>query len=734
MTQKYCSIDLEFTGFDPEKEQILEIGFAFFDVSDNGLVVTETWSQVFKPTIEVHQKILGLTGITQEEIDVAPSISEFKDFLSEKLQDTIIVAHNPTLDIKFLELAGVKLSGKSIDTLELVQFLLPTHHSYNLENLMHYFGIQHKDSHRALADCLSTVSLLEKMVAIHNNFSDQLKAELRTFLDKGQFEWAPLLQLNITHDEIQTNDSLAHNELTTDKLDLGDNSLQEKIVVLDPIHHLHESRVANTLQDQDGRWLVAMRSKQEVLKLWQAGLLEGVFETKDLFDQENFEQFKFSAQTSEEYRFILKILVWLHTNWQTKTVLDLNLSFFGGQFKTYITGGDYQTSVARIVACDFRTLLILAEQNLEPNRNLLVCDLQRFEYFLTHNSTERISWHSFNYVLKSIYNPETDFGQSKYKKQIIELLSSVDLFFGLVQLTLRRNLKDLDYIAMNELQEKYGVFYNRLTQAASNLTAKLQSLSGANGFESVIRLADNLNRFFDQQDNIVKWIELAEENVTLHGQPIQIKQIAAELFDKFSSTHFTDTLIQKELLLYLSERLGLNTEIAENIENYIQLKTQKIEFDLNNPQLALKSLPQEDFPVVIIFSGPTGVKTVYKDHYLELSSKYRLFAQEYSGSGNKIFRNFRIFPNALLLATSQFINKQKYSAPSGAVIYLTWPKIDESHPYVQALKSSYLEQFPNLVGILNFCEFITNLKQLSGSGMPKVFISTEIPNEVTNLK
>ena len=83
MTKKYCSIDLEFTGFDPEKEQILEIGFAFFEAGKNGFEVTETWSQVFKPTIEVHPKILGLTGITQAEIDSAPSIADHRDFLSE---------------------------------------------------------------------------------------------------------------------------------------------------------------------------------------------------------------------------------------------------------------------------------------------------------------------------------------------------------------------------------------------------------------------------------------------------------------------------------------------------------------------------------------------------------------------------------------------------------------------------------------------------------------------------
>ncbi|QQS22861.1 hypothetical protein IPM19_04530 [bacterium] len=721
MNKKYCSIDLEFTGFDPEKEQILEIGFAFFDVTDSGLRVGETWSQVFKPTIEVHQKILGLTGITQEEIDTAPSIGEFKDFLTEKLQGATLVAHNPTLDIKFLEMAGVKLSGEFIDTLELVQFILPTHHSYNLENLMHYFGIEHKDSHRALADCLSTISLLEKMVAIHNNFSDQLKSELAEFLDKGNFSWRQLLELKITHKDFESNDSLSRSELAEDELE----SLGE-VITIDSKHHLHESRVAKTLQKEEGRWLLAMRSKQEVLKLWQAGLVEGVFETKDLFDAESFKQFKASAQTPEEYRFILKILVWLHTNWQTKTILDLNLSFFGGQFKTFICGGDYKASDARIIASDFRTLLVLAEDNLEPDRKLQICDLQRFEYFITHNSTERISWYSFNYVLKSIYNPETDLGQSKYKRDVIESLSSTDLFFGLVQITLRKNLKDLEYISMSDLEEKYGVFYNRLQQAASNLAAKLQSLSNAKGFEGVQKLTNDLNSFFKSEENLVKWIELSDENVVLHSQPIEIKEMAANLMSSFKAVRFTDTLVQKDLLFYLAERLGLDTEIVNNIKNYVRIDKEPIEFDLNNPREIFEQLGDSSFPVVVVFPGPNGAKSFYKDHFADLSGSYRLFAQEYSGSGNKIFRNFRIFPNALLLATSQFINKQRYSAPSGTVIYLTWPKTDEQHPYIRSLLANYSESYPELVKILNLNDFIFNLKQLSGHKLPRVLVSKEL--------
>ncbi len=718
MATKYCSIDLEFTGFDPEKEQILEIGFAFFEVGENGFTVTEQWSQVFKPTVEVHPKILGLTGISQAEIDVAPNIAQFRDFLSDKLHDAILMAHNPILDIRFLELAGVKLSGQSIDTLELVQFLLPTHHSYNLENLMHYFGIEHKDSHRALADCLSTISLLEKMIAIHSRFTPELKAKLAAVLAKTDFLWAKLLELNFDVDSVQVNDSLAHGEFADDEL--PDFALP---ITIDPKHHLHESRVVNTLTKQDGEWLVVMRSKQEVLRLWQAGVVEGTFQSKDLFDKNAFEQFMKSASTSEELRFILKILVWMETNWQTKTILDLNLSFFGGQFKSFITGGNYKAGSKKILACDYEALTFLSENNLETTRQLIVCDLQRFESHLTGGSKERLSWYYFSFILKSIYNPETEYGLVELKDEVVDALSSVDLFFGLVQLILRKNLKQLDYISINELESLYGLFYNRLHQAAQNLSVKLKALGSRATNDSVTRLGDNLENFFKIEQNYIKWVELTDENVILHSQPIEIKSIASELVGKFASVGYTDTLLQAPLLFYFAERLGLDTEVLLFHNKFVKLNLTELTLNHSNPLDDLMALSEAATPIVLIFATSSAVKTFYKDHFDNLGSNFRVFAQEYSGSGNKIFRNFKIFPNALLLATSQFINKQKYNAVSGSLGYIDWPDIDSRHPYVQALLQTYSSAFPNLKDTLTFSEFICNLKQLSGHQLPKLALS-----------
>lgn len=718
MKPKYCSIDLEFTGFDPEKEQILEIGFAFFDIGKNGFEVTETWSQVFKPSIEVHPKILGLTGITQEEIDVAPNIADHRDFLSEKLHDAILVAHNPTLDVKFLEMAGVKLSGKTIDSLELVQFLLPTHHSYNLENLMHYFGIEHKDSHRALADCLSTISLVEKMVGIHSSFSEQLKSNLHGIVSKADFTWAPLLQLDFQTNINQVNDSLSHEEF-------ADNELKEFSlpITIDKDHYLHESRVANTLRKQDGKWLLVMQNKKEVMRLWQAGLVEGVFQAKDLFDSDAFNKFVETATSPEELRFILKIFVWLETNWQTTTVLDLNLSFFGGQFKSFITGSKIQASDEKVLACDYDTLLALSENKIELNRKVLICELQNFEKFLTSGSRSKMSWNYFNYILKSVYNPETEYGNKNYKDEVIQAMASVDLFFGLVQLILRQNLKQLDYISLDDLESLYGVFYNRLNQAAQSLSGRLSALGGEVGSDSVVRLGDNLSEFFKLEENYVKWIELTEDNAILHSQPIEIKGLVRDLLRPYQDHGFTDTLIQKHLLFYFAERLGLDTEIVSGINDFRNLSIDQVRLDINSPVNVLANLAQTSSPLAIVFLNTAKVKSFYKDHYLELGKHFRVLAQDYSGSGNKIFRNFRIFPNALLLATSAFINRQEYRASSGAVLYLDWPEIDSTQPYIKSLVKIYEQKFPKLLEILTFSSFILNLKQLSGQDLPKIYLS-----------
>ena len=136
---------------------------------------------------------MGLTGISREELDNAEPFADFKAELQEKLKDAVIVGHNIGFDIKFLESTGLKFSGEVIDTLDLVQWILPTHHSYNLENLMHTFGISHKEAHRALADSKATLKLLERLLQIYKGFPQKLKDQICILIKPHKFIWEEFL-------------------------------------------------------------------------------------------------------------------------------------------------------------------------------------------------------------------------------------------------------------------------------------------------------------------------------------------------------------------------------------------------------------------------------------------------------------------------------------------------------------------------------------------------------------
>jgi DNA polymerase III alpha subunit (gram-positive type) len=84
---------------------------------------------------------------------------------------------------------GLSFQGPSIDTLELVQWLLPTHHSYNLENLMHYFKVPHQEAHRALADSKAAVRILEKLLIKYVSFPTKLKNNVKLYFSKLKPSW-----------------------------------------------------------------------------------------------------------------------------------------------------------------------------------------------------------------------------------------------------------------------------------------------------------------------------------------------------------------------------------------------------------------------------------------------------------------------------------------------------------------------------------------------------------------
>lgn len=726
----YCSLDIETSGFDPEVNEILEVGFAFFKVEKKGIKITEEWTQVFKPTKPVSSNILGLTGISQEELDSAPKFSEFQNFLQEKLGDVVIVGHNINFDIRFLESFGIKFSGKTVDTLDLVQFLLPTHHSYNLENLMHTFQISHKEAHRALADSKAALKLLEKLLQIYSGFPVSLKKQITKLIKPFAFEWEVFLDTEFS--------GISFNEFSgKDSLNQKSNKInKEKKYETNTIYNFGlDTNIletsATTLSESSKKSLLIVPKFQQVLDLWKKGLADdAVFSPENLFSKEKFSQAIAKEDlTSDEVRFLIKVLVWQNTNWQTKTILDLNLSFFGGQFKSLITGGEIKENKApRIIACDLNTFFSLSEKQLYKSRHLVLCGLNDFEQGITANIGTKTSWGYLNYLLKSFYNPEFNTGNKNYSEVVTQCLSDSDLFFGLTSALLQADPPGFMYFKINSESQK-SQSYLKIKISAENFAAKLIEVNKVLLSKEIERFANNLVGFFQSEVNRVKWIELSESRCAFVSMPLEISNLVKETLSPFNQVSFVDGLGAPTLVNFFAQRLGLSKfkqceikyetvsankksrfiqgDLFSGIKESLGYKQNKINYycwpqALNSSNVLDILKNGKGLPAAVLFPNPLSVREFYESNYLNLKQFAALLVQTNSGGSNKIFRNFSIHPNSLLLATDKFILKavnaqsvveQVYKLPVSTLIISRLPFEQFSHPYQEAISQSLPNAF-----------------------------------------
>lgn len=151
----YCIIDIETTGLDYIKDEIIEIGA--LKVRDDKIIAE--LGILLKPTIQVPVIVEELTGITsqcldKEGIDLEQAMKQYKDFIGADL----LVFHNAPFDQQFLIQASRRCCiemprNKSVDILTLARRNISGVKNYKLNTLANYFGIQNEQRHRAVDDC-----------------------------------------------------------------------------------------------------------------------------------------------------------------------------------------------------------------------------------------------------------------------------------------------------------------------------------------------------------------------------------------------------------------------------------------------------------------------------------------------------------------------------------------------------------------------------------------------------
>jgi len=420
-----------------------------------------------------------------------------------------------------------------------------------------------------------------------------------------------------------------------------------------------------------------------------------------MFNQQKFDYLLQSESlTYEQTMFCLKILVWQHTNWQTDTILDLNLSFFGGQFRSLINDRPLtEEPTQESICCDYETFEVLSQQKLYTDRVPVLWNAHRLEQWLSEGAGVRLSWNQALYLLKSIYNPETGFGRLDLRPGVIEALAATDLFFGLVNLMISRHFKSEPYLTYARLSGNDFVF-TKIKTAAENFSAKVEALASRGNFEELFKFARSLQDFFGSQSERIKWIEATETNCVFLDRPLHVASILQSILKPYPAPAVVENIPDKQLLNYFLQRLGLITNDISNAQNGV-LKDKIVQCVIQSYPAAEKEilnlLTPANLPAMVIFSDKTTVRDFYDRNYINLKKFSNVFAQSYSGGSNKILRNFGIRPASVLLATPAFIIRGHQQLEVRTLVIIGLPKLETDHPYLQALNDHWQDKFPNFL-------------------------------------
>ena len=160
----FVVFDIETTGLSCTDDEITEIGAVKIS---NG-VVTDRWSTFVNPKRPIPEKIVTLTGITDEMVSDAPAIEGvLPDFITF-CNGCVLVAHNAAFDTSFIKAkckrCNIEYSFAALDTLKLARCMYPQLPNHKLDTLTKHLNVLLENHHRAVNDAKATADAFIKML------------------------------------------------------------------------------------------------------------------------------------------------------------------------------------------------------------------------------------------------------------------------------------------------------------------------------------------------------------------------------------------------------------------------------------------------------------------------------------------------------------------------------------------------------------------------------------------
>ncbi|MFL5761545.1 MAG: helicase C-terminal domain-containing protein [Thermomicrobiales bacterium] len=160
MIEQFAALDLEATGMDPARHEIIEIAVIVFTRTSE----IERFETLIRPRAALPLDIQRLTGITPAEVKGAPTMDEAASRIRRLVAGRAIVGQSIEMDLAMLDAAGVRISSPLIDTFELATFLLPDLPNYSLHAIAQELRIDVAVDHRAARDAELTVAVFRGLL------------------------------------------------------------------------------------------------------------------------------------------------------------------------------------------------------------------------------------------------------------------------------------------------------------------------------------------------------------------------------------------------------------------------------------------------------------------------------------------------------------------------------------------------------------------------------------------
>jgi CRISPR-associated protein Cas2 len=156
-------VDIETTGLDVEKDNIIEIGAIKISGEQQS-----TFHRLIKINTQLQEKIKTLTGISDDMLkEGTPLESSLNDFITF-IHGTVLVGYNITFDFKFIDrdlrkISPGRIQNKKLDLMREAKKRNSFQNNYKFETTLKEFGINKKIPHRAVEDARLIYELYLRM-------------------------------------------------------------------------------------------------------------------------------------------------------------------------------------------------------------------------------------------------------------------------------------------------------------------------------------------------------------------------------------------------------------------------------------------------------------------------------------------------------------------------------------------------------------------------------------------